>query len=457
MDGVVRDLEEIAALLSEMSPDEVAEQARGLLESLHVEDVADVLERLDRELGVRVLQTLEDETAAEVLVAMPTEIARVYARDLPDTALAIYLDVLPMDDALDLREDIGDERFDALLEVIPDEDAEEIRRLLVYPEDSVGRMMTEAFFQIRRDMTMAEVLMDLRAASEEKYESINDLYVLGPDGRIQGVFSLRKALRAEPSVTAAELMNVEVIACHAYEPAEDAARRMSRYGLYALPVLDRRDRMVGLFTGDDAQDVLQEAETEDVLALGAVSGSVEAYLSLNVWQLARRRLPWLGGLFVAETLTGAVLRHYGQSEPNLQLSSLTYYIPLLIGAGGNAGSQVTTTVTRALALDEVVSSDWLRVLRREMAVALIIGATLAVVGFGRAMLWRSGLQLSLVVATALPLIVLWAGAVGSVLPLAAKRVGVDPAVMSAPFIATLVDATGLVIYFEIAKRFLLNG
>jgi magnesium transporter len=260
-------------------------------------------------------------------------------------------------------------------------------------------------------------------------------------------------LRAEPATPAKELMNTDVIVATVTEPDEDAARRMAKYGLYGLPVLDERGRMMGLFTGDDAQTIIREAETKDVLALGGVSGSAESYISLNVWQLFKRRIIWLGALFVAETLTGGVLRHYGQGDNSLKINPLIFFVPLIIGAGGNAGSQVTTTITRALALREVETRDWWLVLGREFCTALLIGATLGIAGFVRAYFgWNSGIELSMVVATALPAVVLWAVTVGSLLPIAAKRVGIDPAVMSAPFITTFVDATGLVIYFEIALR-----
>ncbi|MEX2243221.1 MAG: magnesium transporter [Fimbriimonadaceae bacterium] len=423
--------------------------------ALRPEDVADALERMTPEEGIALLAKLPDELAALSLIDAPTETVRSLVEELPDTQLARYLDLLPMDDALDLREEIGEERYARLLAMIPQEDAGEIQRLLQYPEDSVARVMTEHFFRVEPSATMNQVMEDLRKSPEEKYETINDLYVLDADGHMLGVFSLRKGLRAAQDIPVSELMNKEVVTASVLESDEDAARRMSRYGLYALPVLDQRGRMVGLFTGDDAQDVLEEAETEDVLMLGAVTGDAESYMSLSVWQLAKRRLPWLGALFIAETLTGAVMRHYGQGQSDLQIVPLMFFVPLIIGAGGNCGAQVTTTLTRSLAIGDVQSKDWLRVLRREVATAVLIGLTLGLLGFLRAYLgWSAGVELSLVVAISLPIVVLWASSVGSLLPLAAKRLGIDPAVMSAPFITTFVDATGLVIYFEIALRVL---
>lgn len=420
------------------------------------EDLADALVRLDIEDGLVILQGLEPELAAEVLIELPTETSRAYAENLPDSTLAHFLDVLPMDDALDFREEIGADRFDVLLKIIPAEDAEEIRRLMDYPEDSVGRMMTEQFFEVGPDTTMGAVLKDIRLSSEEKYETVNDIYVLDENQHLLGVFSLRRAIRALPDQKASELMNKEPVIADAFEDAESAARRMARYGFYALPVLDRRGRMVGIFTGDDAQAVIQEEDSEDVLKLGGVSGDAEAYLSLNAIQLVKRRLPWLVVLFVAEFFTGAVLRHYtGQAQDGGQtvLAQLMIFIPLLIGAGGNSGSQVTTTITRALAIGEVTTRDAVRILRREFLVALMIGSTLGIIGYGRALFgWGSGHEISLIVGLALPAIILWATTVGSLLPLAAKRLNIDPAVMSAPFITTFCDATGLIIFFEIARR-----
>lgn len=419
------------------------------------EDIAAALSRMPIEEGLEILGKMDELQAASVIVELPTETAREYVKHLPDTVLAAYLDVLPMDDALDLQEELEPERFEALLEVIPEEDAREIRRLMQYPKGSVGRIMTERFFEVGPETTMDQLLADLRTAAIEKYESVNDVYVLDGAGFLLGVFSLRKALRAEQTTRAKELMKSDVVVAHVEEPDEDAARQMAKYGFYALPVLDERGRMMGLFTGDDAQTILREADTKDVLALGAVTGTAESYLSLNVWQLYKRRILWLGALFVAETLTGGVLRHYGQSEGGLQINPLMYFVPLIIGAGGNAGSQVTTTITRALALKEVDHRDWLLVLGREFGVALLIGATLSLAGFARAFFgWNSGWSLSLVVGLALPTIVLWAATVGSLLPIAAKRLKIDPAVMSAPFITTFVDATGLIIYFEIALKVL---
>jgi len=434
---------------------------RSELEGIRTEDLAEAFLRLEPDEQLSLLRGLDADVAGDLLVELPTETTRRLADELPDEVLAHYLDVLPMDDALDLSEEIEPERFDALLNVIPEEDAEEIRRLLSFPEGTVGRLLTEDFVIVAPDTAMGDVLDLLRSASSEEFETINYLYVLSEDRHLLGLLTLRRVLRAKPDDVARDVMNPDPITVEGSMGQEEAARLLARYGFSALPVLDQRGRMLGIFTADDAQEVLSDADTEDVLKLGAVSGDAESYLSLSAVQLVRRRLPWLFMLFFAETFTGFVLRHYIPTETHATgvgqlaiIASLTLFIPLLIGAGGNSGSQVTTTITRALAVGDVKPTDAWRILRREFTVAIIIGLILGSAGFLRALSWKSGLNVSMVVGMALPLIVLWAATVGSMLPLVAKRFGIDPAVMSAPFIATFVDATGLIIYFEVARQVL---
>ncbi|MFM9873972.1 MAG: magnesium transporter [Fimbriimonadaceae bacterium] len=425
------------------------------LASERPEDLAETIARMEPEDAAALLQAMDPMQAGNIMVELPTDSAREIAPELSDDVLASYLDILPMDDALELREDVGEERFDALLKVIPDEDANEIRRLLAYPEDSVGRLMTEHFFWAKPEMTIKEILSDLRKAGDEKYEQINDFYVVDDHRKLLGVTSLRRVLRVPQATLVSEIMQPDPVSVHAADDEESAARTMARYGFYALPVVDDNGILVGIFTGDDAQAILREAETEDVLAVGAVSGDAEPYYSLNPWSLYKRRFPWLVALFAAETLTGMVLRHYGQ-DTDVGVPQLMYFMPLILGAGGNSGSQVTTTITRALALDEVKTADWVGVMMKEVIVASMIGVSLGILGFARAYFgWNTGMDLSLVVGLALPVVVIWATLVGSVLPIGAKRLGIDPAVMSAPFISTFVDATGLIIYFEIARRILL--
>ncbi len=453
-----RALEERLRSLSRIEDSAVA---RELLEGVRPEDIAEAFQRIDVEEGLSILSHIDPETAADVLIELPTETAKAYINELPDATVAHYLDILPMDDALELREHLDPERFEALLHVIPKEDALEIRRLLSYPEDSAGQLMTEAFMWVLPDRSVADVLAHIREAPDQDYEMVNYIYVLDDVRHLLGVMSLKRVIRSHPGFLARDVMNTDVLSVPAYAHQEEVARQIAHYGVSAMPVVDERGRMVGIITADDAQEILEEADTEDVLKLGAVTGDAEPYLSLGVFQLAKRRLPWLLILFLAEFFTGSVLRHYTKQANEsgfTVLAQLMLFVPLLIGAGGNAGSQVTTTITRALALGEVRLGDWFLVIRRELLVALMIGGSLGFLGYLRANLpiigWSMPVSVSLIVGIALPCIIIWAAAVGSLLPLGAKRIGVDPAVMSAPFITTFVDATGLIIYFEVARSVL---
>jgi magnesium transporter len=433
------------------------------LENFRPEDLADAIQRSDVTTGLAVLQKLDASTAADVLIELPDENAREILTELPDSIVAHYLDILPMDDAIELREYLEPERFEALLNVIPDQDAQEIRRLLSYPVGSAGQLMTEDFAEVGPSSTMSDVLALIRNTNDEEFETVNYIYVLSEDRHLLGLLTLKRVIRSQPNSLAREVMSQDVITVPVTMPEEEVARTLAKYGFSAMPVLDERGRILGIITADDAQEVLEEAQTEDVLMLGAVSGDAENYLSLSIIELVKRRLPWLLVLFVAEFLTGNVLRYYmgsrADSDPgnNLAiLAKLQLVVPLLIGAGGNAGSQVTTTITRALALGDIRPKDWVKVMRREFIAAGIIGLILGTLGFIRSWLkvpiigWGSPIYLAIVVGFALPAIVIWAATVGSLLPIAAKRLGVDPAVMSAPFISTFVDATGLIIYFEIS-------
>ncbi len=439
-----------------------SQTVRDALEGIRAEDIAEAFQRMEWPEGLSLLRQLDSDTAAYVLIELPREMARAFIDELSDATVAQYLDILPMDDAVDVRDWLDPDRFEALLRRIPKEDAQEIRRLLSYPAGSAGQLMTEDFLAVRPDDTMADVLQRIRDTDEEAYEMVNYIYVVDEERHLLGVMSLRRVLRSAPHLLSRDVMLREVLTVNVSLSEEEVAREVARYGVSAMPVLDHRGRMVGIVTADDAQEILEEAETEDVLKMGAVGGDAEPYLSLSVFQLVKRRVPWLLGLFIAESLTGNVLRAYGQGSGvnEVHLNPLAFFIPLLIGAGGNSGSQVTTTITRALALGEVRPGDWWKVMQREILTACISGAILGTIGFLRAWLpipiigWGSQLDMSLVVGLTLPAIIMWSTTVGSLLPIGAKRFGIDPAVMSAPFISTFVDATGLVIYFEIAKRLL---
>jgi magnesium transporter len=449
-----KEIKNLVIQLKSLAKVQNVDVVREELSHLRAEDIAEAFHRLKVEEGLKIIEMLDGSSASTILVELPTEIAKQYFQKINDVVLAEYIEALPISHALEMQEELGDEKFNQILEMIPRETSLEIQRLLHYPKQSVGRHLNDQYLEASPDATMIDILNDIREHPKDDYKTVDVLYVVTEDGHLVGVMSLREVLKAMPTDIARNVMSPDVIAVHPGDSAEEAARTLIKYNFDAVPIVDSMGKLLGTLMADDAHSILDEAHTEDVLKLGAVTGEVEAYVSLNIFQIMKRRVPWLLVLFLAETATGSVLRYYGKSgDDSPKLNPAMFFVPLLIGAGGNSGSQTTTTITRALALGEIAPSDALWVLARELGAALLSGSLLACVGFFHAkFIWGSHIANSLCVALALPSIIIWAAFIGSLLPLTAKRIGIDPAVLCAPFITTFVDSTGLIIYFEIYGR-----
>src|SRR5712692_2550041 len=314
--------------------------------------------------------------------------------------------------------------------------------------------MTTEFVRLDPKMTVGEALKHIRSVAREK-ESIYACYVMEPKtNHLLGAVSLRDLVMAELEKPVTEVMRRKPITVNATDDQEAVAKKIAKYNLLAVPVLEKDGSVVGFVTVDDVIDVLVEEQTEDLLRMAGVEpGALDKpYFDNPILRVVRKRIGWLLLLFVAETFTGTVLRHF---EGELAaVVALSFFIPLLIGTGGNAGSQTVTTVIRSLALGEIRLRDAARVLGREFSTGALIGLLVGGVAFGRALLWGAHMPLAVTVGVTVVTICTWSTTVGSLIPIAAERFGVDPAVLSAPMIATLVDATGLIIYFQIAKVFL---
>jgi magnesium transporter len=412
-------------------------------------DLADVVDRLPEDERNTVFDLLEPSAAAAVLSELGIETAnRILDRLTPDQA-ADLLEVLPADDAATVIADSAPEQSEALLARMNPEAAEDVRALLRYPENSAGRLMTDKFVRVTASMTAGEVFEHLRTVGSD-VETFSDLYVLEKGGILTGVVSLRQVVLAPSDAPLGDLMTRKVVTAAPTDDQEVVARLVAHYDLMALPVvLD--GKMIGVVTVDDVIDVLIEEGTEDQLKFGAVEPGVldQPYFTTPIWRVVRSRLGWLLLLFVAETSTGTVLRHF--EDELARVVALSFFIPLLVGTGGNTGAQTVSTIIRGIALKEIRLRDTARVVFRELLSGLLLGTLLAAVGFGRALVWGSGFELSLVVALTLVAIVTWANTIGSLIPLLAHRFKIDPALVSAPLITTLVDASGLAIYLTIAK------
>ena len=419
-----------------------------LLSELHPADRAEVFFHLETEVQANLIDGFDIDITAEIFEELTDEAAAEAAHGLSTERLAEVLDQMEPDEAADVLGDLSPVR--AALALAEMEDAEEVIPLLGHPDETAGGLMTTSYVALRRRTSAAQAIDFLREVSPEA-ETPYYLYVVDRYGALIGVVGLRDLIVASPDAAVETFMDPDVAQIQVGADQEEAARTMARYDLPALPVVDDQGVLQGVITHDDVIDVLEEEATEDVLNLAGIEAAAisnRPYWTLNVTEIVRSRFVWLLVLFVGQTLTTAVLRHF-QSEMEAAIS-LSFFIPLLIGTGGNAGSQPVTTVIRALALEEVHTRDALRVMLREVRTGFLLGLLLSVVAF--AWVRISGLppELALVIAIAVFSITIWANLVGSLIPVFASAVGLDPTVMSAPLISTLVDATGLLIYFSVA-------
>jgi magnesium transporter len=416
-----------------------------LIESLRPPDQADLFAELDEGDQTTLLPQLDPGDSADILEELDSDEVSRLVDGLEMADLARIVDEMEPDEAADLLADLDDAEVDAILSRL--EDPNEVRPLLVHPEDSAGGLMTSSHLVLRRRMTVADALAAIRTIEPDS-EEIYQLFVVDRHGVLCGEVSYRQLVVADPHALVQEVMNAEVISVPVGVDQEEAARIVARYGLLALPVVDDGRRLVGVITVDDIMDVLVEEATEDIQRLGASSPLDKPYLETTPLTVFRKRIGWLLLLFLTETLTGTVLRHF---ETELAaVVSLAFFIPLLIGTGGNAGSQTTSTIIRALALGEMDRKNMLKPLWHELRVGFLLGLGMGIIAYGRALLWQTGSGVALTVSVTIFVIIIWANMLGSVLPLLAHKLNIDPTVVSGPAMTTLVDATGLFIYFSVA-------
>ncbi len=439
------DLEDVLVKVrASLEHDDVA-GAVAALEALRAPDQADLFSELEDEQQTALLPRLDPEDAANILEELDDEDAADLVATLPRETIARIIDEMEPDEAADL---IGElEPADQAFVLDRLEDQAEVRPLLLHAEDSAGGLMTSDFLALGRRMTVAEALTALRDWKPDA-EEIYDAYVVDRHGRLAGTISMRQLLIEEPTVVLADVVDTDLVSVLVGTDQEEVARLMSRYDLATLPVVDTQAMLVGVITIDDVVDVLEEETTEDFQRFGGTEPLDRPYLDSSVLTVVRKRVGWLLLLFLTETLTGSVLRHF--EETMAAVVSLAFFIPLLIGTGGNAGSQTTSTIIRALAVEDLDKRGLLKPLFHELSVGIVLGLVMGVVAYGRAMLWGTGQAVALTVSVSIATIVIWANALGSLLPIIAHRLKIDPTVVSGPAMSTLVDATGLFIYFTVA-------
>jgi magnesium transporter len=422
------------------------DQAIALIESLRSPDQAEVFSSLQESEQSALLPRLDPSDSANILEELDDQNAAKLVANMSTVMVARIMDQMEPDEAADLLGDMSPDKAEAVLAKL--EEPDDVRPLLIHADDSAGGLMTSEFLALRPRTTVGEALDALRQRKPDA-ETYYYLFVVDQYKKLTGVVGLRQLITASLDTPIRELMDPTVISVKAGTDQEECARILSRYDLLALPVVDNEGLLLGVITIDDVVDVLEDEATEDIQRLGATLPLEQPYLETGVSQIAKKRVGWLMLLFITEMLTGTVLRHF---QDELQaVVALSFFVPLLIGTGGNAGSQTTSTVIRALAVGDVNLKDAFRAFWHELRIGLLLGLVMAVIAFARAMTWGSAIQLAETVALAVFVIVIWANVLGAVLPLLAAKMGIDPPIVSGPVMSTLVDATGLFIYFSIAK------
>lgn len=440
----IRDLEVIRELLETRQYTTLRQRMADMNEA----DAAALMEELREEELLKIFRILPKDTAADVFSYLEVDSQQFIITGLSDKEAAGIINNLMADDATDLLEEMPANIVKKLLANASAETRRDINHLLRYPEDSAGSIMTVEYVDLKENMTVEEAIMRIRQIGVDS-ETINICYVLDQKRTLVGTVALRYLLISPADAVIGEIMHEHVIFINTLMDQEEVARQFQKYDFTAMPVVDNENRLVGIITVDDVVDILQEEATEDMEKMAAIVPSDKPYMRTGVFETWKKRIPWLLLLMISAAFTGRIITSFENALSACVV--LTAYIPMLMDTGGNAGGQASVTIIRGLSLDEIAFSDLLRVVWKEARVALLCGLTLAAANFAKLLVFDSvAVPVAAVVCLTLASAVLIAKIVGCMLPMLAKKVGFDPAVMASPFITTIVDALSLLIYFRIA-------
>ncbi len=439
---------------------------RDILVTMNAADIAALFDDLEPEILPRLFRLLPKELAADTFVEMESDSQELLIKGFSDSELKEVIDELYIDDAVDIVEEMPANVVKRILAQADPDTRKLINELLKYPDDSAGSMMTTEYVELRPNMTVEDAIKTIRRTGIDK-ETINVCYVTRADRTLFGFVTIRRLILSQPDVLIGDLAETNVISCKTLDDQETVAQMLSKYDLIAMPVVDGENRLVGIVTVDDAIDVLQEEATEDIEKMAAITPSDKPYLKTGVFALYVHRIPWLSILMIAAIFTELVINHFSnlmsaQFQPFIS-AMLLACIPMLMDTGGNAGNQASVTIIRGLSLGEIEFRDLPHVIFKECRISLLAGATLAVVNFAKMMLmyvityhnnfnnnFPPYLLIAVTVSIALVATVFLAKFIGCTLPILAKKVGFDPAVMAGPFITTIVDVTSLLLLFGLA-------
>lgn len=427
-------------------------EAALLVKNMIPADAAALLEEMPEAKLPLLFRLLPKELAADVFAYMEGETQELLIRGFSDKELEEMMDQLFLDDTVDMIEEMPANVIKKILRHVDVDTRKMINQVLNYPKDSAGSIMTMEYVDLKRSMTVEQAFERIRATGVEK-ETIYTCYVTDSRRKLEGIVTVKDLLLSPKTETIRNIMETNIKFVSTHTDQEEVARELSKYDFLAIPVVDNEERLVGIVTVDDAIDVLQEEATEDIEKMAAITPSEKPYIKTGVFATWKQRVPWLLILTISATFTSAIIASYESALAATVI--LTNFIPMLMDTGGNSGSQSSITIIRGLSLGEIRYSDVPRIILKEASVALLCGATLAAVNFVKLLVFdRVTLLVVAVVCLTLLAVMLVANLVGSTLPILAKRLGFDPAVMASPFITTIVDAVALVIYFNIAKLLL---
>lgn len=428
--------------------------------ALYPPDIAVIFNELEIEEAKFVYSQLDEQIAADVLVELDEDVREDFLASLTSKEIAEHIDNMDSDDAADVIAELPDDVQDEVLSHMEDsEQASDIVELLNYDENTAGGLMATELVRVHVNSNSIECIREIRAQADA-VENIYAIYVVDDDEKLVGLLSLKKLVISPTNSKIADIYDPKIISVKTNTDVEDVANIMDKYNLVVLPVVDALGRLVGRITVDDVVDVRREEETEDLQKMAGMEALDEPYMNMSIWGILKKRAGWLIILFLGETLTATAMGFFENEIAKVVILSL--FVPLIISSGGNTGSQASTLVIRALALGEITIRNWWTIFQREIKVGFILGLILGIIGFLRVAVWSQftpiygphWMEIALTVGTSLIGVVLWGNIIGSLFPLVLKRFGFDPAVSSAPFVATLVDITGLIIYFSVASMLL---
>ena len=409
-------------------------------------DLAEILEEFDQKHMVLVFRLLAKEEAAETFSYMNSDMREDLINALTDSELEEIMEEMYLDDTVDVLEEMPANVVDRLLMVTDAEKRQQINQLLQYPEDSAGSVMNVDYIALRREMTVADSILKIRQVGLNR-ETIYTCYVT-EQRHLIGQVDIKELLTSSESKTVEEIMDTNMLYARTTDDQEDVANIITKYGLIALPIVDHENCMVGIVTVDDAMQVLQDETTEDISIMAGVSPNEDSYFETSVFQQAKNRTPWLMLLMLSATITGEILGYYEQAMAAMPI--LITFIPMLMGTGGNCGSQSSTLIIRGLAVGEIEFSDIFKVIFKEIRVALVVGTLLAFVnGVRICIMYDRNIMLAVALGITMIAVVMMAKCIGCILPLLAKKIGLDPAIMAAPLITTILDTCTILVYFNI--------